>query len=118
MNDVSDIKIPAYNFNDPALWFTISDSTFQLCCLKAITDSRTKFNYSNTHRTPEADTMIRDVIMNHDHVDPYKITRAKLIKQRSESSHQEIKKLFIREEVMRSTSQLIITCYEAACRIP
>ncbi|GFU90808.1 transposon Ty3-I Gag-Pol polyprotein [Trichonephila clavipes] len=70
MNDVGAVKIPAYNFHDPALWFTMCDSTFQLGCPKAITDSKTKFNYIIAHLPPEAATIIRDVIMNPDPVEP------------------------------------------------
>ncbi|GFT11986.1 hypothetical protein TNCV_725911 [Trichonephila clavipes] len=97
MNDVGAVKIPAYNFHDPALWFTMCDSTFQLGCPKAITDSRTKFNYIIAHSPPEAATIIRDVIMNPDPVEPYEKARMELIKRSGESSHQEIRKLLIGE---------------------
>ncbi|GFU51571.1 transposon Tf2-9 polyprotein [Trichonephila clavipes] len=63
------------------------DSTFQIGCPKAITDSRTKFNYIITHLPPEAATIIRDVIMNSDPVEPYEKTRTELIKRSGESSH-------------------------------
>ncbi|GFV86518.1 transposon Tf2-9 polyprotein [Trichonephila clavipes] len=75
------------------------DSTFQLGCPKAITDSRTKFNYIITHLPPEAATIIRDVIMNPDPVEPYEKVRTELIKRSGESSHQEIRKLLIGEEL-------------------
>ncbi|GFW73107.1 transposon Tf2-9 polyprotein [Trichonephila clavipes] len=91
MNDVGAVKIPAYNFHDPALWFTMCDSTFQLGCPKAITDSKTKFNYIIAHLPPEAATIIRDVIMNPDPVEPYEKARTELIKRSGESSHQEIR---------------------------
>ncbi|GFX55736.1 transposon Tf2-9 polyprotein [Trichonephila clavipes] len=81
MNDVGAVKIPAYNFHDPALWFTMCDSTFQLGCPKAITDSKTKFNYIIAHLPPEAATIIRDVIMNPDPVEPYEKARMELIKE-------------------------------------
>ncbi|GFX80730.1 retrovirus-related Pol polyprotein from transposon opus [Trichonephila clavipes] len=99
MNDVGAVKIPAYNFHDPALWFTMCDSTFQLGCPKAITDSKTKFNYIIAHLPPEAATIIRDVIMNPDPVEPYEKARTELIKRSGESSHQEIRKLLIGEEL-------------------
>ncbi|GFW59646.1 hypothetical protein TNCV_2756551 [Trichonephila clavipes] len=75
------------------------DSTFQLGCPKAITDSRTKFNYIIAHLPPEAATIIRDVIMNPDPVEPYEKARTELIKRSGESSHQEIRKLLIGEEL-------------------
>ncbi|GFT97579.1 transposon Tf2-9 polyprotein [Trichonephila clavipes] len=99
MNDVGAVKIPAYNFHDPALWSTMCDSTFQLGCPKAITDSKTKFNYIIAHLPPEAATIIRDVIMNPDPVEPYEKARMELIKRSGESSHQEIRKLLIGEEL-------------------
>ncbi|GFW78364.1 uncharacterized protein TNCV_1379141 [Trichonephila clavipes] len=66
------------------------DSTFQLGCPKAITDSRKKFNNIISHLPPEAATIIRDVIMNPDPVEPYEKARTELIKRSGESSHQEI----------------------------
>ncbi|GFT98633.1 transposon Tf2-9 polyprotein [Trichonephila clavipes] len=108
MNDVGAVKIPAYNFHDPALWFTMCDSTFQLGCPKAITDSKTKFNYIIAHLPPEAATIIRDVIMNPDPVEPYEKARMELIKRSGESSHQEIRKLLIGEELGdRRSSELL-----------
>ncbi|GFT07357.1 transposon Tf2-11 polyprotein [Trichonephila clavipes] len=107
MNDVGAVKIPAYNFHDPALWFTMCDSTFQLGCLKAITDSKTKFNYIIAHLPPEAATIIRDVIMNPDLVEPYEKARMELIKRSGESSHQEIWKLLIGELGDRRPSELL-----------
>ncbi|GFW41299.1 transposon Ty3-G Gag-Pol polyprotein [Trichonephila clavipes] len=75
------------------------DSTFQLGCPKAITDSRTKFNYIIANLPPEAATIIRGVIMNPDPVEPYGKARTELIKRSGESSHQEIRKLLIGEEL-------------------
>ncbi|GFX47506.1 hypothetical protein TNCV_618651 [Trichonephila clavipes] len=75
------------------------DSTFQLGCPKPITDSKTKFNYIIAHLPPEAATIIRDVIMNPDPVEPYEKARMELIKRSGESSHQEIRKYFIGEEL-------------------
>ncbi|GFU33370.1 transposon Tf2-9 polyprotein [Trichonephila clavipes] len=99
MNDVSAFKIPAYNFNDPALWFTMWDNTIQLGSPKAITYSRTQFNYIIVNLPPEAATIIRDVIMNPDPVEPYKTARTELIKRSGESSHQDVRKLLIGEEL-------------------
>ncbi|GFW97120.1 transposon Tf2-9 polyprotein [Trichonephila clavipes] len=81
MNDVGAVKIPAYNFHYPALWFTMCDSTFQLGYPKAITDSRTKFNYIIAHLPSEAATIIRDIIMNPHPVEPYEKARTELIKE-------------------------------------
>ncbi|GFX10803.1 transposon Tf2-9 polyprotein [Trichonephila clavipes] len=69
------------------------DSTFQLGCPKAITDSKTKFSYIIANLPPKAVTMIRNVIMNPE--EPYETARAELIKRSGKSSHQEIRKLLL-----------------------
>ncbi|GFR21046.1 hypothetical protein TNCT_568211 [Trichonephila clavata] len=75
------------------------DRTFELRYTKPITYSRKKFSFLNVHPTPEVAIIIRDVIMNHDPLDPYKTASVELIKRRDESSHQEIRKLLIEEEL-------------------
>ncbi|GFW35016.1 transposon Ty3-G Gag-Pol polyprotein [Trichonephila clavipes] len=76
------------------------DSTIPILgCPKAITDSKTKFNYIIAHLPPEAATIIRDVIMNPDPVEPYEKARTELIKRSGESSHQEIREITHREEL-------------------
>ena len=99
MAEVSAVKIPVYNFSDPALWFTICESTFQLGCPKPVTESKTKYNYIIAHLPPEATTIIRDVILNPDAADPYTHVKTELIKRSSESSQQQIRKLFVGEEL-------------------
>lgn len=90
---VNAVKIPAYNFGDPALWFTMCESTFELGTPKPVTESKTKFNYIVAHLPPEAATIVRDVITNPNAADPYSQLKAELIKRSGESSHQEIRKL-------------------------
>ncbi|GFW35020.1 transposon Tf2-9 polyprotein [Trichonephila clavipes] len=80
MNDVGAVKIPAYNFHDPALWFTMCD-THSNNCPKAITDNKTKFNYIIAHLPPEAATIIRDVIMNPRPCGALRKARTELIKE-------------------------------------
>lgn len=99
MTEISAVKIPVYNFSDPALWFTICESTFQLGCPKPVTESKTKYNYIIAHLPPEATTIIRDVILNPDENDPYTHVKTELIKRSGESSQQEIRKLLIGEEL-------------------
>lgn len=90
---VNAVKIPVYNFGDPALWFTMCESTFELGTPKPITESRTKFNYIVSHLPPEAATIVRDVITSPDSTDPYHQLKVELVKRSGESSHQEIRKL-------------------------
>lgn len=99
MAEVTAVKIPAYNFSDPALWFLMCESTFGLGTPKPLTDSKTKFNYIVAHLPPDAATIIRDVIMNPDATDPYTHAKTELIKRSGESAHQEIRKLLGGEEL-------------------
>ncbi|GFY78037.1 hypothetical protein TNIN_92191 [Trichonephila inaurata madagascariensis] len=69
--------------------------------------------------TPEAATIIRDVIRNRDPVDPYETTREKLIKRRGESlTTPRDQEITHRRGGRRLTSRLNIACYEEACRTP
>lgn len=97
--EVSAVKIPMFNFSDPGLWFTMCESTFELGIPKPITESRTKFNYIVATLPPEAATIIRDVITNPDPTDPYGVLKTELTKRSGESSHQEIRKLLVGEQL-------------------
>lgn len=102
------LKIPGYNFADPALWFHMCECTFELGAPKAISESRTKFNYIVSHLPPEAASIVRDVITKPDPTDPYKHIKDELIKRSGESSHQEIRKLLVGEQLGdRKPSELL-----------
>ncbi|GFY04464.1 uncharacterized protein TNCV_4415521 [Trichonephila clavipes] len=45
---------------DPALWFGMLESTFELAVPKPITDERTKYNYCVAHLSPDAAMAVRD----------------------------------------------------------
>lgn len=110
MTDVCAVKIPTYNFQDPALWFTMCEATFELGTPKPITESKTKFNYIISHLPPEAATIIRDVITNPDKTEPYEQIKKELIKRCGESAHQEIKRLLSGEHLGdRRPSELLRT---------
>lgn len=97
--EVGAVKIPAYNFADPSLWFLMCEATFELGNPKAISESKTKFNYIASNLPPEAATVVRDIIANPDKTDPYGVLKRELIKRSGESSHQEIRKLLIGEQL-------------------
>ncbi|GBM57200.1 hypothetical protein AVEN_29953-1 [Araneus ventricosus] len=48
MGDISVVKISAFNATDPALWFTLVESTSELAVPKPITVERTKYNAYHT----------------------------------------------------------------------
>lgn len=97
--EVGAVKIPAYNFADPSLWFLMCEATFELGTPKAISESKTKFNYIASNLPPEAATVVRDVIVNPDKDDPYGVLKKELIRRSGESSHQEIRKLLVGEQL-------------------
>ncbi|GFR15394.1 uncharacterized protein TNCT_268001 [Trichonephila clavata] len=60
MEDISAVKIPAFVSSDPALWFGMLESTFELAVPKPITDIRIKYNYYVAHLSPDAAIAVRD----------------------------------------------------------
>ncbi|GFY33629.1 uncharacterized protein TNCV_4593411 [Trichonephila clavipes] len=71
MEDISAVKIPAFVSADPALWFGMLESTFELAVPKPITNERTKYNYCVAHLSPDAAMAVRDVILSPGSINPY-----------------------------------------------
>ncbi|GFU34033.1 transposon Tf2-9 polyprotein [Trichonephila clavipes] len=110
MAEITAVKIPPFNFNDPQLWFSTCERTFALGVPKAITDTFTKFNYIVSNLPPEAAAIVRDLIITPDETDPYGAIKAQLIQQTGESSQKEIRKLLTGEELGdRKPSELLRT---------
>ncbi|GFX17263.1 transposon Tf2-9 polyprotein [Trichonephila clavipes] len=110
MAEITAVKIPPFNFNDPQLWFSTCERTFALGVPKAITDTFTKFNYIVSNLPPEAAAIVRDFIITPDETDPYGAIKAQLIQRTGESSQQEIRKLLTGEELGdRKPSELLRT---------
>ncbi|GFS69519.1 transposon Tf2-9 polyprotein [Trichonephila clavipes] len=108
MVEITAVKIPPFNFNDPQLWFSTCERTFALGVPKAITDTFTKFNYIVSNLPPEAAAIVRDLIITPDETDPYGAIKAQLIQRTGESSQQEIRKLLTGEELGdRKPSELL-----------
>ncbi|XP_067121586.1 uncharacterized protein [Centruroides vittatus] len=108
MAEIGAVKIPPYNFSDPALWFHMCESTFALGSPKPITESATKFNYVVAHLPPEVASTVRDIIISPDRTDPYGHIKVELIKRSGESSQQELRKLLAGEQLGdRKPSELL-----------
>ncbi|GFW09658.1 uncharacterized protein TNCV_1393591 [Trichonephila clavipes] len=60
MEDISAVKIPAFASSDPALWFGMLESTFELAVPKPVTDEHTKYNYLVAHLSPDVAMAVRD----------------------------------------------------------
>ncbi|GFS48429.1 uncharacterized protein TNCV_2297541 [Trichonephila clavipes] len=87
------VAIPPFIQRDPALWFYMIESTFELASPKPITESKTKYNYAVSHLPPDIATVVRDVIIQPDISDPYSELKAKIIERCSENKTQEIRRL-------------------------
>ncbi|KAF8791342.1 uncharacterized protein LOC129959660 [Argiope bruennichi] len=102
------VVIPPFIKPDPALWFHMLDSTFELASPKAITESKTKYNYVVVHLPPEIATVVRDVIIQPHSTDPYSDLKAIVIERCSESKTQEIRRLLAGESLGdRKPSELL-----------
>ncbi|XP_023216998.1 uncharacterized protein LOC111619504 [Centruroides sculpturatus] len=99
MAEIGAVKIPPYNFSDPALWFHMCESTFALGSPKLITGSATKFNYVVAHLPPEVSSTVKDIIISPDHTDLYSHIKVELITRSSKSSQQELQKLLAGEQL-------------------
>ncbi|GFW77508.1 uncharacterized protein TNCV_2499001 [Trichonephila clavipes] len=65
MEDISAVKIPGVKIpalvsSDPALWFGMLKSTFELAVPKPITDEHVKYNYCVAHLSPDVAMAVRD----------------------------------------------------------
>lgn len=108
MNETAAVKIPAFIPTDPALWFTMVESTFQLAVPKPITDSRTKYNYCVANLPPEIAMTVRDVIISPDNSDPFKNLKDEIIQRCGETKSQEIRRLLAGEQLGdRKPSELL-----------
>ncbi|GFX02507.1 retrovirus-related Pol polyprotein from transposon 17.6 [Trichonephila clavipes] len=87
------VVIPPFIQRDPALWFYMIESTFELASPKPITESKTKYNYAVSHLPPDIATVVCDVIIQPDISDPYSELKAKIIERCSENKTQEIRRL-------------------------
>ncbi|GFV89773.1 hypothetical protein TNCV_827651 [Trichonephila clavipes] len=102
------VVIPPFIQRDPALWFYMIESTFELASPKPITESKTKYNYAVSHLPPDIATVVRDVIIQPDISDPYSELKAKIIERCSENKTQEIRRLLAGESLGdRKPSELL-----------
>ncbi|GFX19321.1 uncharacterized protein TNCV_3014601 [Trichonephila clavipes] len=93
------VVIPPFIQRDPALWFYMIESTFELASPKPITESKTKYNYAVSHLPPDIATVVRDVIIQPDISDSYSELKTKIIERCSENKTQEIRRLLAGESL-------------------
>ncbi|GFU30912.1 transposon Tf2-9 polyprotein [Trichonephila clavipes] len=110
MAEVTAVKTPPFNFNDPELWLSTCERTFALGLPNGITYTTTKFDYIVSNLPPEATAIVRDLIITPDETDTYGAIQAQLIQRTSELSQQEIRKLLTVEELGdKNPSELLRT---------
>lgn len=108
MSDISAVKMPNFIPADPALWFHMIESTFELATPKPITESKTKYNYCVATLPADAAVLVRDVILNPDATDPYQKLKDAIVTRCGESKTQEIKHLLAGEQLGdRKPSELL-----------
>ncbi|XP_015922831.2 uncharacterized protein [Parasteatoda tepidariorum] len=84
------------------------ESTFPLAKPKGITEPITKYNYVVSNLPPDVASLIRDILMKPDAIDPYEKLKEELIKRSEDSSQQEIRQLLSGEELgSRKPSDLL-----------
>ncbi|GFW24685.1 transposon Ty3-G Gag-Pol polyprotein [Trichonephila clavipes] len=106
MSEASAVQIPLYNI--PALWFTMSESTFALATPKPITESVTKYNYIVANLPLDTASLVRYILMHPDATDPYAQIKNKLINRSGESSQKGAWKFLSGEELdSRKPSELL-----------
>lgn len=108
MTEISAVKMPLFIPTDPALWFKMVESTFELAVPKAITESKTKYNYCVSHLPPDIAMTVRDVILSPDVTDPFLMLKNEVIARCGESKSQEIRRLLTGEQLGdRKPSELL-----------
>jgi hypothetical protein len=108
MEEVSAVRIPNFIPSDPALWFTMVESTFELAVPKAISESKTKYNHCVANLPPDIAMTVRDVIISPDQTDPYGKLKQEVISRCGESKSQEIRRLLAGEQLGdRKPSELL-----------
>ncbi|CAH2108907.1 unnamed protein product [Euphydryas editha] len=90
------IKTPAFNADDPQLWFAQLEGQF---ILSNITADSTKFYYVLSQLEPQHSAQVRDLIVNPPSTGKYEKLKAELIKRLSDSQERKIKQLLLHEEL-------------------
>lgn len=108
MSKSNAVMLPPYNRSDPALWFVICESTFNLAP-KPITNSKHKYHHIVSQLPPEIASLVRDILIKPDSEDPYKILKNEIIKRSGGlSPQQNIHQLLSGEELgTRKPSELL-----------
>ncbi|GFT48976.1 uncharacterized protein NPIL_196841 [Nephila pilipes] len=90
MEEVSEVKIPAFTPSDPSMWFTMLESTFEIAVPKPITTFRTKYNHCFVSLPSETAMSVRDIIISPEKTDPYAQLKSEIISRCGENKTQEL----------------------------
>ncbi|GFT09919.1 uncharacterized protein NPIL_249951 [Nephila pilipes] len=90
MEEVSEVKIPAFTPSDPSMWFTMLESTFEIAAPKPITTSRTKYNHCFVSLSSEIAMSAQNLIILPDKTDPYAQFKSEIISRCGENKTREL----------------------------
>ncbi|GFW59884.1 uncharacterized protein TNCV_2917661 [Trichonephila clavipes] len=99
MEDTSAVKITAFVSSDPALWFGMLESTFELAIPKPITDEHAKYNYCVALLSLDVAMAVPDVIFSPVSINPYSKLKDEVIARCGESKSQEIRQLLAGDQL-------------------
>ncbi|KFM81550.1 hypothetical protein X975_17961, partial [Stegodyphus mimosarum] len=84
-SETSAVVIPPFIQVDPSLWFHTLESTFELATPKLIAEKKIKYNYVEAYLPANIATVVRDIIIQQNKVNPYEDMKSKIIERCSES---------------------------------
>lgn len=90
------VRTPAFNADDPQLWFAQLEGQFVLA---SITTDSTKFYHVLAQLEPQHSAQVRDIIINPPTTGKYEKLKAELIKRLSASQERKLKQLLMHEEL-------------------
>ncbi|XP_078051338.1 uncharacterized protein LOC144477487 [Augochlora pura] len=90
------VRIPEFYPNDPEMWFSMVESSFDA---SGITAEKTKFGYIVGALNPRYAAEVRDIIMDPPAQDPYRRLKTEFIRRLSSSQEQKTRRLLEREEI-------------------
>lgn len=90
------VKTPAFNADDPLLWFAQLEGQF---ALSNITTDNTKFYHVLAQLEPQHSAEVRDLIVDPPATGKYEKLKTELIKRLSASQERKIKQLLMHEEL-------------------
>ncbi|XP_064486103.1 uncharacterized protein LOC135398648 [Ornithodoros turicata] len=106
----TDIKLPSFWHNDPALWFVLAEAEFTK---RHITSQHTKYYAALTALSASVMAEVRDIVTNPPSDNPYDTLKQQIIKRLSESQQQRLRQLLTTEELGdRKPTQFLRRMYQ------